>query len=286
MTIDPGFLAELDRFDSSLQRTSVSVRQGEQESPRVGEGLTFSDYRRYAPGDDIRLVDWKVYGRTEEFFIKQFEEERSLTVHVLLDASASMDFGEGDANKFEYAAKLGLGFAYLTAEEHNDFRFSTFGRELDRLDGGRSNRGEVLGLVDRLNEIEPAGETDFPAICEAYADRIDTRSLVLVVSDFLSPADEVEAGLAALSRNEVVLGHVLAPGERDPEVAGDVVFEEPETGEELRTYFGGRRVEGYRSRLQDHLDEVAARSDAFRADHHLVDTGEDFFESFGDLWLG
>jgi len=285
MTIDPGFLAELDRFDTSLKRETASIRQGEQESPRVGEGLTFSDYRRYAPGDDIRLVDWKVYARTEEYFIKQFEEERNLTVHVLLDASASMGFGEGEANKFEYAAKLGLGFAYLTAEEHNDFRYSVFREGFERLDGGRSNRGEILQLVDQLNGIEPSGETDFPAVCEAYAASVDTRSLVVIVSDFLSPVDEIEDGIGALSRNEVVLGHVVAPEELDPDVAGDTIFEDPESDDELRTYFGGRRVEQYQSRLRDHVDEVAARANAYRADHHLVDTGADFFESFGDLWV-
>jgi uncharacterized protein (DUF58 family) len=91
--IDPDFLDELDRFDAALDRETAAVRQGEQESPRVGEGLTFSDYRRYSPGDDTRLIDWKLFARTEEYYIKQFEEERNLTVHVLLDSSASMDFG-------------------------------------------------------------------------------------------------------------------------------------------------------------------------------------------------
>ncbi|MFB6080685.1 MAG: DUF58 domain-containing protein, partial [Haloferacaceae archaeon] len=93
MTIQPDFLDELDRFDTSMDRPTTEVRRGEQRSPSVGEGLTFSDYRRYAPGDDTRLIDWHLYARTEEYFVKQFEEERNLTVHVLLDASASMDYG-------------------------------------------------------------------------------------------------------------------------------------------------------------------------------------------------
>jgi uncharacterized protein (DUF58 family) len=94
--IDPDFLDELRRFDASLDRRADDLRQGEQESPNLGEGLTFADYRRYSPGDDIRLVDWRLYARTEEYYIKQFEEERNLTVHVLLDASGSMGFGGPD----------------------------------------------------------------------------------------------------------------------------------------------------------------------------------------------
>ncbi|AUV81603.1 DUF58 domain-containing protein [Salinigranum rubrum] len=286
MTIDPDFLDELDRFDSSLKRETTSQHQGEQESPDVGEGLTFSDYRRYAPGDDTRLIDWKLYARTEEYYIKQYEEERNLTVHVLVDSSESMDFGEGERHKFEYAAKLGLGFCYLTAEENNDFRFSTFGDDFERLDTGRSNRGELLRVIDLLNEHELGGRTDFRAALESYAASISSRSLVVVLSDFLGELDDIEEGLAALARNELVTAQVLSPDELDPEVMGDTVFEEPETDRELRTYFGGRLAQQYQTRLQQFTGEVAERASDLRATHALVDTGDDFFDSFASLWVG
>jgi uncharacterized protein (DUF58 family) len=286
MTIDPDFLDELDRFDSSLKRETTSQHQGEQESPDVGEGLTFSDYRRYAPGDDTRLIDWKLYARTEEYYIKQYEEERNLTVHVLVDSSESMDFGEGEQHKFEYAAKLGLGFCYLTAEENNDFRFSTFGDDFERLDTGRSNRGELLRVIDLLNEHELGGRSDFRAALESYAASISSRSLVVVLSDFLGELDDIEEGLAALARNELVTAQVLSPDELDPEVIGDTVFEEPETDRELRTYFGGRLAQQYQTRLQQFTGEVAERASDLRATHALVDTGDDFFDSFASLWVG
>ncbi|WP_152041357.1 DUF58 domain-containing protein [Salinigranum salinum] len=286
MTIDPEFLDELDRFDSSMKRETTSQYQGEQESPDIGEGLTFSDYRRYAPGDDTRLIDWKLYARTEEYFIKQYEEERSLTVHVLVDSSSSMDFGTGDEHKFEYAAKLGLGFCYLTAEENNDFRFSVFGDDYERLDTGRSNRGELLQLVDLLNEQELGGRTDFANALESYVPTISSRSLVVVLSDFLGDLDAIEEGMASLSRNELVTAQVLSPDELDPDVLGDTVFEEPETEQELRTYFGGRLAQQYHDRLQTFTDEVAARASDLRASHALVNTGDDFFDSFASLWIG
>ncbi|MFB6304446.1 MAG: DUF58 domain-containing protein [Haloferacaceae archaeon] len=286
MTIEPDFLDELERFDASLDRPSTDVRKGEQESPSVGEGLTFSDYRRYSPGDDVRLIDWRVYARTEEYFVKQFEEERSLTVHVLVDASGSMDYGAGAANKFEFGAKLGLGFAYLTAEENNDFRFSTFAERHERLDAGRSNRGELLRVIDLLNRTDPAGEAAFEAALGDYAGTIDSRSLVVVVSDFLADLDDVEAGLAGLAENDLVCPHVLAPEERDPRAEGDTVFVDPESGRERRTYFAGRQETAYRDRLEDHVDEVGARCRDLRAEHPVVETGADFFEAFSSVWIG
>ncbi|WP_248896533.1 DUF58 domain-containing protein [Haloplanus halobius] len=284
MTIDPEFLDELDRFEASLEQETTANKQGERESPSVGEGLTFSDYRRYAPGDDTRLIDWRLYARTEEFFIKQFEEERNLTVHVLLDASGSMGFGDGET-KFEFGAKLGLGYAYLTAEEHDDFRFSVFRDRTDRLDTGKSTRGEVLALVDRLNETVPDGETDFQTALEAYAASIRSRSLVVVITDGIGDLDGLETGLASLSRNEVVLVQVLSPTELDPDVGGDTIFEDAESDLTRRTYFGGRLAEQYRDRVDAFVDDVATRARDLRLTHELVTTDEPFFDAFATIWV-
>jgi uncharacterized protein (DUF58 family) len=286
MTIDPDFLDELDRFEATLDQQTTAIKKGERESPNVGEGLTFSDYRRYSPGDDTRLIDWRLYARTEEFFIKQFEEERNLTVHILLDASASMDFGDGDEHKFEFGAKLALGYAYLTAEEHDDFRFSLFRERPERIDTGKSTRGEVLALVDRLNETVPDGETDFESALEEYTASIGSRSLVVVVTDCIGDLDGLETGLASLARNEVVLVQVLSPAELDPAVGGDTIFEDLESDLTRRTYFGGRLATEYRSRVDAFVDDVAGRARDLRLTHELVATDEDFFDAFSTVWIG
>jgi uncharacterized protein (DUF58 family) len=286
MTIDPGFLDELDRFEASLNQQTSAIKKGERESPSVGEGLTFSDYRRYAPGDDTRLIDWRLYARTDEFFIKQFEEERNLTVHVLLDASASMDFGEDDEHKFEFGAKLGLGYAYLVAEEHDDFRFSLFRDRADRIDTGKSTRGEVLALVDRLNETTPDGEADFGSALGDYAAAIQSRSLVVVITDCIGDVEGLETGLASLARNEVVVIQVLSPDELDPEVGGDTIFEDVETERTRRTYFGGSLAKRYRTRVDAFVDDVEERARDLGVTHELVVTDEDFFDAFASVWIG
>lgn len=284
--IDPDFLDELDRFDTALKRASNAPFEGDQQSPDVGEGLTFSDYRRYVPGDDPRLIDWRVFARTEELFIKRFEAERNLTVHVLLDATASMDFGESGQNKFEYGAKLGLGFCHLTAEDHNDFRFSLVTQSPDRIDTDTSTQGEVLRLVDHLNETKPVGDGDFKAALEAYAETIRSRSLVVVISDLLFDPDDIGDGLAALARNDVLVAQVLTPEELGPTTTGDAIFEDPESDEIRRTYFGGTAARRYDERLQSHVNAIGERCRVLDIERELVDTGSDFFETFARLWLG
>ena len=284
--IEPDFLEELDRFEVSFDRQVDTAYQGGRRSLDIGEGQRFADYRQYSPGDDVRLVDWKLLARTDELHVKQYEAERELVVHVLLDASASMDFGEGDAHKFEFGAKIGLGFAYLAAEEHDDFRFSTFADRFERLDGGHANRGEVLALVDRLNAVELDRPGSFREPLEAYASGISSRSLVIVVSDCLVPPEEVEAGLDALGRNDVVLAHVVAPEERELPATGDTIFEPAETAGSLRAYFGGRLKQRYQERLADHLAAVEASATRTGAAYAEVDTGMEFFEAFSRVWEG
>lgn len=283
--IDPGFLDELDRFQTGKKRHVEDRFPGEEESPEVGEGLTFSDYRRYSPGDDTRLIDWKLYARTRELYVKVFEEERNFTVHVLVDASESMAFGDQGETKFDRAAKLGLGFCYLTADEGNDFRFSTFTGSYDRLDGGSSSAGEVLALVDRCNAVEPAGEADFEEVLQAYAETIRSRALVLIASDFLEDIDAIETGLSALSRNRLVLGHVIAPDEWELPVRGDTVFEALERDVSRRAYVSGRLAQEYHTRLEEHVTEIADRSDDLRARHELVRTDDAFFDAFSRIWV-
>jgi uncharacterized protein (DUF58 family) len=288
VTIDPKFLDELERYARARARSVASRGQGERRSTERGEGLTFADYRRYSPGDDTRRIDWNLFARTDEFYVKEFEAERSTTVHVLLDTSGSMGFTGDPAreSKFEFGAKLGLGFAYLVARAHDEFRFATVADRFERLDRGRSNRGEVLSLLDRLNATTPAGGTDMRGALEGYAGTIGSRSLVLVVSDFLEPPAAVGTALSALSRNQLVCARLLDPAERSLPVSGDVVADDPESDRTVRTHLGGRRREAYRRRLDEHVEAVAERARTVGARHELFTTDEDLFDAFGRLWTG
>ncbi|MFP4632373.1 MAG: DUF58 domain-containing protein [Halobacteriales archaeon] len=299
--IESDFLEELDVYDSEIKRNVASVFRGEKETSYTGDGLVFSDHRSYVPGDDTRLIDWNLYARTDDYYVKQFEEERNLTVHVLLDSSGSMDYG--DASKFEVGAKIGLGYAYLSTAENNDFRFSVYGEGLRRLDDGSSSRGGVLRVLDEVNDVEPDGKADLADAIDSYSGYIESKSLVVVVSDFVGPVrsmresrrggarvvrERVDVGgaLASLSQSHVVFVQVLSPGELQLTASGDTVFRAVETDAEFRTYVSPRRRRVYDERLREHVDDVAASVESAGGDHVLVDTGEDFFESFSKAWIG
>lgn len=282
--IEPYFLHQLDRFESVLERQVTDRFHGDLRSPELGEGLTFADHRKYVPGDDTRLIDWKLYARTDEFFIKQFESERNLTVHVLLDASGSMDFG--DVSKFEYGAKIGLGFCYLTAKENNDFRFSVVRSRPERIDTAASTSGEVLRLLDVLNDTTPGGEIDFARALPEYAGTIQSKSLIVVISDFLAEPDVVAEGFDSLTENDISMVHVVAPEEVDPPVRGDTIFEGMELNHRLRTYFGGRTEQKYRRKFESHREQIEAVANQTLTRYVSVNTGDEFFDSFAAAWLG
>src|SRR3989344_3497360 len=129
MVIDTSFLGQLDKFSLVVNKRVTSNYIGPRKSMALGRGLIFKEHRIYAPGDDIRSIDWRVYARTDDLYVKTYEEERNLTVHIIVDGSASMGFGK-PASKFDYASMIGVGFAYLALRDNEKFQFSTFADQL------------------------------------------------------------------------------------------------------------------------------------------------------------
>jgi len=285
MAIDPDFLYELERFESEMKRQVNDIFQGETETKETGEGLIFADHRKYTPGDDTRRIDWNLYARSGEHYIKRFEEERNMTVHVLVDASGSMDYGEDEKNKFEYGAKIGLGYAYLTAAENNDFKFSQFVERPERVDSGASNRGEILSLIDFLNFSHPDGKADFGEALTEYASAIGSRSFIVIVSDFLGDIEGIKEGIDALSTNQLRLVNVLSSDELELPTRGDTIFEGIEIDFETRTFISNRTKSKYEKRLRNHLNEVEEHAKSRNADHVLVNTSKDFFDEFARAWV-
>ena len=131
MTISTEFLHQLDKFSIILNKRVTSNFIGERKSKLTGRGLLFSDHGRYTFGDDFRTIDWKIYGRTENLYIKRYEEDRNLTVNVIIDFSASMNFGE-KIKKYEFASMISLGFCHVALKNNEKFVLSTFSEKLAR----------------------------------------------------------------------------------------------------------------------------------------------------------
>ncbi|MCL2550445.1 MAG: DUF58 domain-containing protein, partial [Methanimicrococcus sp.] len=128
--IDIEFLRQLDRYNMAVKKRVSTVYAGNRPSTRIGKGIDTVGYREYYPGDEMKDIDWKAYSRTEKLYVRQFEEEKTLTAHILLDASKSMDYPDRATTKYEYAAMLALGVAYTVSRKNDKFAISTFNENI------------------------------------------------------------------------------------------------------------------------------------------------------------
>ena len=252
-----GFLAQLERLSLASKRTFRGRVRGERKSPRKGISVEFCDYRPYGVGDDLRYVDWNIYGRLDRLYLKLFVDEEDLCLHLLLDASASMDYG--DPVKFDYGARLAaaLGFVGLVNLERVGA-----GIVRERVaEGWPATRGrnQFLPLVEFLLRLRPGGVTGLNEGLTSYARRVRDPGLAVVISDLMDPSG-YESGVRALleRRFDVHMIHVLAPAELDPTFGGDLRLLDAETGEVRELTLDGESLRQYRKRLRRFLDQAEA----------------------------
>lgn len=281
--IEIDFIDQLDRFNLALKKNSTEIREGEQKSSFSGQGMIFEDHKKYVPGDDIRKMDWKAYARTNEFYIKRFEQEKSVTIHILVDRSSSMDYGE--VNKYDYASKLGLATAYMTSNTNDRFRFSVFSETVTDISSGRRNPN-LGGMVDTLNSLRKTPESKVERCVTDYSRRIKNKSAVIIISDFLTDVEEIENSLKRLKDTDTVLVNTLDRTELDPEIHGDKILRDPESDSKIRTYLSNRTKQSYRERLDEHTEEIEEIAEKYGAEYLKVSTEEDIFDSFMRIWQG
>ncbi len=203
--MDTEFFRELDKFSLLVKKRVSTAYSGGRKSLRFGHGVSPVGYREYRRGDDFKLVDWKVYGRTEKLYIREHEEERSLVVHILLDGSASMGY-EG---KFSYATRLAAGFAYLAATENEKYAISLFCKKLYP---GEPKRGRksLFQSIDDLDAVTPRGGTALKAVADQMDSLLKSTSLVVLISDLLGDTEDVLSSIYRLAGHELVVIQVLA----------------------------------------------------------------------------
>ncbi|HHE36864.1 MAG TPA: DUF58 domain-containing protein [Candidatus Woesearchaeota archaeon] len=276
--IDISFLKELDRFNIVLKKRVLSRYQGERESHAEGQGLVFSDYKDYAPGDDFRAIDWKVYARTNKFFVKQFEEERNMTVHVVVDASASMNYGK-KITKFDYASMIGLGFAYMAMRNNEKFNFSTFAENLNYL-RARKGMNHLLAILGILEKLKIRGKTELRKAFDEYKKYLKSKSFIVIISDFLYDIEEIKEVLARFTKHEVVVVQVLDPDERRLPFYGDIILEDSELHTKLRTFISNRLIRNYRDKIEHHIHAIKDVCEHLGHDFISVTTDMPVFDTF------
>lgn len=280
--IEIDFIDELDRFNLALKKNSTEIQEGEQSSSSTGQGIIFEDHKKYLPGDDIRRIDWKAYARTDDLYVKRFEEEKSLTVHILVDRSSSMDFGTKE-KKYDYAAKIGLALAYMTSNTNDRFRYSVFSETITDISSARRNPN-IGAMVETLNEFRKTPESMIEKCITEYSARIENKSVMVIISDFLTDTEEIEAAVNRLAGSDVVLVNIFDAEEINPSMEGDKILQDPESDREMRTYLSEKTKKNYRDDLQNHMNEIEEIADKYGSGYIMASTDEDVFESFLKVW--
>jgi uncharacterized protein (DUF58 family) len=278
MLLEESFLRKLEQLSFVARHIRVGQTVGERRSTKRGTSVEFADYRDYVQGDDLRRVDWNIYARLERPFVKLFEEEEDLAVHILIDGSGSMEWGEEDGNKWLYARQLAASLGYVALVSGDRLTAANLQSSVSNLHFGPvRGRGHTLRLFDWLEGLEAGGITDLNASLRSYAISGGRPGLVILISDLLSPAGYVE-GLTALAArgHEVVVIHALSPDEVEPPLGGDLRLLDVETGDPQEVTIDGGMRTLYRRRLAAWRDEIQATCRARDVHYVPVETDTPF----------
>lgn len=279
--IDSSFLSQLDRFNLIVTKRVTSNYIGPRRSIAQGRGLVFRDNRPYAWGDDFRAIDWKIYGRTDDLYVRTYEEERNLVVHVIVDYSASMNFGK-PTTKFDYASMLGVGFAYLAVKENEKFMFSTFSEDLSVFQP-RRGMGQLMAMINHLNNLQTGGVSKVRDAMTQYKKLVGSRAMIIIISDFLIDINEIKEALYMLGNHAIKVIQVLDPIEKNLDLQGDFKLKDSETKTTLRTYITPRLKVRYQTMLDDHSAKIQETCNKLGMDFHLITTDKPIFDAFYEI---
>jgi len=230
---------ELQRF-SNLQVVArlvvEGVAAGLHQSPHKGLSLDFAQHRAYVPGDEIRRLDWKVFGKTDRFYIREYEEETNLRTTILLDSSGSMAYGR-EVTKHHYAVRLAASLAYLMIQQQDSVGMATFDRKLRDFVPPRSGAGHLRLLLEQLKNCKPGGETGLAQSLVDLAPRLQKRGLLILISDCFDNLKPLIAALAHFrsARHEVILFQIWDPDELGFPFSQWTRFESLEGGDTFQT---------------------------------------------------
>jgi uncharacterized protein (DUF58 family) len=209
--LDPLTLAKVRGLELQARLVVEGFLAGMHKSPYHGFSVEFAQHREYVPGDDIKHVDWKVYGRTGRFFLKQYEEETNLVCWILLDVSESMQYGSGPVTKYDYACMAAASLAYLVQHQADSVGLVTFDNQVRRFLRPSSQPSLLKEMVHIMNQGGSAEKTRMAPLFHDLAERINRRALVFVLSDMFDDVPDLLMGFKHLrhKRHEVILWHIL-----------------------------------------------------------------------------
>ena len=276
--LDPEVVSRLKGMEMRARMVVEGFIAGLHKSPYHGFSVEFAEHRQYMPGDNIRDIDWKVYAKSDRYYIKQYEEETNLKAYLLLDCSASMAYHSGErVTKLDYAGLLSGALSYMMLRQRDAVGLVTFDERMRRYIPPRSKSGHLHILLSEIARQTPSERTDVSTVLHEMAERIKRRGLVIVMSDLLDEAGRIISGLKHFryNKHEVIVFHILDPRERDFAFPREAIFKDMETGEELTT-LPYQIKKHYSRQVREFSDEIAAACRQSNIDYYPIDTATPF----------
>jgi uncharacterized protein (DUF58 family) len=215
ITFDPTSLAKYGRLTMVARNVVEGFLTGVHKSPYKGFSVEFAEHRQYYPGDEIRHIDWRAYGKTDRYYIKEYEEETNLKAYLLVDASGSMAYQGAHPSKFQYAQYIAASLAYLMLHQLDAVGLVTHDTKVRQIIPPRASSKHLLQLITTLEKTEPGGETTMAALWHELAAQFKRRGMVIILSDCFDQIGPLVRALRHFRhrRHEVLLFHILAPEE-------------------------------------------------------------------------
>ena len=278
--LEPSVLSRAEALGIKARALVEGLRVGDHKSPFRGFSVEFVQHREYVPGDDIRHIDWKSYGRSERYTIKQYEQETNFVAHLLLDGSRSMEYGDGATNKLEYAKLLAATLSYVIVRQRDSVALNVFDSDWRAQLPASSSTGHITTILHTLEALRPQEKTSIGPLLEQLADRVRRKGIVFVISDVFDDIEPFLKGLKHLrfSGHEVAVFHVLHPDEVEFPFTGNVKFDGLEMPEEIKTRPHMIRP-AYLRIVNEYLEALRKGCESYRVDYVRMDTGKPLDQS-------
>jgi uncharacterized protein (DUF58 family) len=274
----PDVIAKISNMELVARLVVEGFITGLHKSPYHGFSIEFAQHRQYMPGDEIKHIDWKIYGKTDRYYIKQFEEETNLKAYLIVDTSRSMSFASpGQLTKLEYARYIAAALAHLMVQQRDAVGLTLFDETVRTYMPPHATKSYLREILTHLERAEGGKGTATAASLHQIAERIKRRGLVIILSDLFDKPSEVMSALRHFrhKKNEVIVMQVLDPLERSFAFGRDAVFKDLETGEELTTQ-PWHIQKAYQASMQEFLAAYKTSCRENNIDYVLLDTSTPF----------
>lgn len=271
--LDPAVVARLGTLELRARTIVEGFLAGLHRSPFKGFSVEFAEYRQYMPGDDLQTIDWKVYARSDRFYVKKFEDETNLDCHLMVDVSGSMAYGSRGITKFEYAACLAASLGYLMSRQRDGVSLTAFDDSIVQMLPASAKPGHLRALLLTLDRLHPGRTTDVSKPLHRLADMLSKRGMVVLISDLLDDPAAVVKGLRHFRYRgtDVIVFHVLDPDELEFPFERATRFEDLETSEEIMAVPGAVR-EHYLKAIGGLIEHYRRELGSTGIDYHLLPT--------------